>query len=297
MSTEFKAVLVGINKYPGSGELRGCVNDVLVMRDILRAKHAVREQDVRMVVDERATKANILSRLEWLIDQSHNTKNLFFQYSGHGAQVPDQDYDDRECDGMDEVLCPVDFDWRRKVWITDDEIHAVLQTKHPECRLVMVFDCCHSGTVFRSGNSPSDSIYKVKPRSLDMPVDLLSRVPAFTSEAAIDTTGHGDRFWGFEAPAVVDKPVIKDKAVNDLVNTVVVSGCEDYQTSADAWFHNRFQGALTYCMQKFVYNNPDMSVRELKESTHRYLKSFGFSQNPQFSIGKNTNTKRFIFSS
>jgi len=63
-----RALLVGINKYriPGS-ELNGCVNDVTNVRDILLKYFGFDVNDIRMVVDDRATKANIMKRLGWLV--------------------------------------------------------------------------------------------------------------------------------------------------------------------------------------------------------------------------------------
>ncbi len=45
-------------------------------------------------------------------------KCLFFNFSGHGTQVEDQDGD--EDDGFDEALCPSDFDTAGA--LTDDAL-------------------------------------------------------------------------------------------------------------------------------------------------------------------------------
>lgn len=290
-----KALLVGINTYKDS-PLKGCVNDVVITRDILKLKYAVLPQDIRMVVDKRATRDSILERLEWLISQSNSNDNLFFQYSGHGAQVPNRDYTiDAEPDGMDEVMCPVDFDWVKNIWISDDDINSIISKKNKNCRLVMVFDCCHSGTVYRDVMNSSDIIYESKARSIDTPVDLLSRTSHFNASSVVHTEGHGERFWGFDDAA---KPVLKPTAVPKsalfVPNTIILSACADFQTAADANFKSRYQGAFSYCLQKFLYQNPDMSIRDLETSTVRYLKSFGFSQNPEFSVSGGVNARRLI---
>lgn len=293
-----KAVLVGINKYGGDNDLQGCVNDILITRDILRARHSVLEKDMRVLLDERATKEGILERLDWLVAQSKNDKNLLFHYSGHGAQVPNKDYSfDHEVDGMDEVMCPVDFSWVDNTWVSDDDIYNILKSKSKDCRLVMIFDCCHSGTIFRSTMNPSDTVAGSKAKAISTPLDILSRVPQFDVNTAVEVKGLGDRFWGFEEDSKPkDKPLVKETQMTSLVNTVVLTACEEYQTAADASFRTRYQGAFSYCLQKFLYYKPDLSIRELEESSTRYLKSFGFSQNPRFYVGRETNARRLIIS-
>ena len=187
--TNFKAVLVGINAYPDA-PLHGCVNDIVISRDILRQRHAVAEHNIRTVVDTRATRSAILERLEWLVHDSHLTKNIFFHYSGHGAQIPNERYNsDDESDGMDELLCPVDFDWDG-TYIKDDDLYAILSKKDKNCRLIMIVDACHSGSIYRAANSPSDSIYKAIPKSIPTPIDLLARSTEFNASAVVDVDGH-----------------------------------------------------------------------------------------------------------
>ena len=56
-----KALLVGINKYKMSdADLQGCVNYVTNMRDILLKYFSFAAKDIRVLVDERATK-----RISW----------------------------------------------------------------------------------------------------------------------------------------------------------------------------------------------------------------------------------------
>ena len=85
-----KALLVGINAYH-DGALRGCVNDVIRVNQVITHHFGfTKNTDKRMLVDASATSANILNRLEWLVDDAQAGDVLFFHYSGHGlvVQVP-----------------------------------------------------------------------------------------------------------------------------------------------------------------------------------------------------------------
>src|SRR5258708_24167619 len=114
-----RALLVGINKYPGAG-LDGCINDVEDMAQFLVKKHLLKEQEIRLLTDARATKSAIVERLHWLVKGGKRGDRLLFHYSGHGAKAPTRN-PEGELDGKDEVICPVDFDWTDHHMIRDKE--------------------------------------------------------------------------------------------------------------------------------------------------------------------------------
>ena len=120
-----KALLVGINKYkiPGA-DLNGCVNDVANMRDILLKFFGFTTKEIRVLVDERATKKNIMERLKWLVSGAKAGDRLLLHYSGHGSQVVDRDGDELK-DRMDEIICPHDMDWDGN-FISNDDLPAIL---------------------------------------------------------------------------------------------------------------------------------------------------------------------------
>ncbi len=69
---------------------------------------------------------------------------LVFHYSGHGAQVPDQDGDEVE-DHKGEALCPRDFDWE-SCCIRDDDLSEIFADLPEGVLLEVALDCCYSGT-------------------------------------------------------------------------------------------------------------------------------------------------------
>ena len=77
-----RALLVGLNKYkiPGS-DLNGCVNDVTNIRDILLKYFGFDVNDIRILIDDRATKENIMNRLRWLVADVKSGDRLLFHFS------------------------------------------------------------------------------------------------------------------------------------------------------------------------------------------------------------------------
>lgn len=161
-----KALLIGINEYPQeANRLEGCVNDVFTMSSVLQ-ECGVPPEAIRTCLDDRATTQGILERMKWLLDDPKPGDELIFYYSGHGARIP-QYGDDFEPDHHLETLVPWDFDWTPEKAISDDQIYGLYSQLPYDCRLIMIFDCCHSGGIHRDGG--------LRPRGLTPPDDIRHR--------------------------------------------------------------------------------------------------------------------------
>jgi len=130
-----KAILIGLN-YPNSHySLNGCVNDVKNGAEFLKEKG----YDVKMLVDEDISKSYNLK--EALTELGNSAQQIvFFHYSGHGTQIKDLNGDEE--DGLDEVVYSKD-----DVLITDDDINNIISTYPAGKTVVLIFDCCHSGSI------------------------------------------------------------------------------------------------------------------------------------------------------
>jgi len=303
-----RVALVGVNKYKIGNDLRGCVNDVLITRQLALDNYKVPNGQIRMLTDERAQAMEITDRLEWLVAESFVHTKLLFHFSGHGTYVPNVDYalDDPEFDGMDEVICPYNFTWEDDwSWIKDDAIYSIIAKKNPKAKLVMIFDCCHSGTVFRN-IKPMD-VYKSdskianalvtgmaeiprKIRSIPTPVDLLSRVPEYRN--VLLTTSEDELHAA--RPTKVVMPKVRTRSILDIPNVVVISGCADHQTSADAYLGHDWHGALSYYLQMILCSTPDIALPDLEHKVKEALRKGRFSQNPQFSYGPDTDLSKLL---
>jgi len=99
-----KALLVGINKYPGA-PLKGCINDVMDAAKLISGPaFKFDSKNIRLLTDARATTAAIRERLQWLVTGLKPGDRILFWYSGHGAQVATR-AGSGEVDGMDECIC------------------------------------------------------------------------------------------------------------------------------------------------------------------------------------------------
>ncbi|KAH8604013.1 Caspase domain [Trypanosoma vivax] len=149
---------------------------------------------------------------------------------------------------------PVDYE--KNGCILDNDIHKVLLSRLPAgVRLTAVFDCCHSGTM----------------------MDLAFKY-ACSASSAPQCGGHMERI----------------REGNDVkADVLMVSGCEDDQTSADV--HDTATlgtgstgagGAITQCLTYMIQNRTTASYRDLFHATRDMLHRKGYTQIPQLCASK-----------
>lgn len=263
-----RALLVGINKYQiPNADLNGCVNDVTRMRDLLVDVYGFDPDNIRLLTDERATREGILERLYWLFEGSQAGDEIVFHYSGHGAQVRDRDGDELD-DGLDEILCPTDMDWDYP--LTDDDLAVAFKGLAKGAYFTMISDSCHSGTITRE---LTQGLVEQYAKRLNPPADIWHR--------------NGN----------------KDLPVNVLgaregdergQRHVLLSGCRDNQTSADACFNGVWNGALTYMLLNVLEESPNMVWDDVVMNVRKRLVDAGFDQVPQLR-GEHNLCSRAVF--
>jgi uncharacterized caspase-like protein len=134
-----RALLIGINAYPGDAALRKCVSDAMAARTFLLLRAGFKVPDVWLLTDADATTEAVNRALDWLLHNLVEGDRWFLLWSGHGAVMTHEDGATEEC------LCPVDFDW--------SAMRAILATSLRErfARIpggvagTAVLDSCYSG--------------------------------------------------------------------------------------------------------------------------------------------------------
>ncbi len=230
-----KALCVGINQFahlPSSSWLNGCVNDANDMAAMLKAMPGFSRGSVRVLTDADATKADVMARLTDLVGQAKDGRldHVVFSFSSHGTQVPDTNGDET-VDHVDEAFACYDIaqkgsDWDRDTVIVDDELNALLSDIPTGVLVEVVLDTCHSGT----GLKGDDLLPGRKPRFLPPPTALGIRRLAPKS----DPQGYQELV----------------RTTPAATRAVLFAACKADQTSADAYFDGRYNGAFTYYFLK-----------------------------------------------
>ncbi|GMI88353.1 hypothetical protein HRI_002504600 [Hibiscus trionum] len=223
-----RAVLCGVSYKKWKYKLKGTINDVFNMKDLLIEKYRYKEENMLLLTEEQPdarlipTKANIENCLKWLVKGSKSGDSLVFYYSGHGLRQPD--FENDEIDGFDETICPVDF--LKEGMILDNDIYAtIVKPLTDGVTLHAIVDACHSGTI----------------------LDL---------EHVYDR--EHKRWTDNKPPSGVRKQTSGGKAY-------CISACGDDQVAADttAFSSNQMSGALTFILIEVVRGNPDITYGDL----------------------------------
>jgi hypothetical protein len=261
-----KALLIGVNRYkiPGA-DLRGCVNDVKNLQAVLTQMYGFANKDIVVLTDFAATTKAMQAAVSKLVSDARKGDVLLLHYSGHGSNVPDASGD--EADRRDEILCPTDLDWKKP--FLDDWLRKTLNRLRAGVSLTVIMDCCHSGSntrVFLPPDTPRI------PRYLPSPWDLIA------AESGRKLRGRVKGSLRESTAAKRKKKDVVDVAIPELL----ITGCRDTQTSADAYLGGTYNGALTYSLVEALKDaGGTISYRQLHERTIKRLKQGDFDQVPQ----------------
>ncbi|WP_231741749.1 caspase family protein [Stieleria varia] len=272
------ALLIGINQYPklkASEQLRGCLNDVELMRQLLTVHSGFEDESIVTLTDAQATREGITRELDLLqqrvlqCNRSGKAAQVVLHYSGHGSQVLDQMSGPLrdEPNFYDQTLVPYDAE---KVGgekdIRDDQLHqwACDIAANPRNRLFVVLDCCHSGTGLRGLKR-----YRRLDRTLPSPQQ--------------------DRFAPIARPAALP------------VGAAVISACRSDQLEPEYDADGEPYGLLTYWVCRIATQNATATTVQLDKLSdelkrqYKELAKLQTSPEPQLEMSGAIATSNVLF--
>ncbi len=272
VSAHKRALLVGIHQYnhgrQGDWWNLNTVPDVDALSDVLKRKFGFDEIKILTTEQETTHKAIRDAFYNYLIKPTTKEDIVYFHYSGHGSQVPDDQCDaDGKCeevDGLDETLVPSDYTKDGLNDIRDDEIAkwlADLKKQSPK-NATLTFDTCHSGTNTRGG---TDGVVNVRGREYQGPLPT-----RHTRGAAPKEEGDG---------------VLSSSDANQKGYVVLSAASADQVARETTDEKGTAMGLLTYALVKAL-NDPEankMTYRDLYEEVRAVMlsKNPGDKQDPQ----------------
>lgn len=235
--------LVSAAAYEGwTGPLAACEFDANDMAAIAKAKVMAST----VLLTRKATRAAVLKAMRAAARALKSGDLFFMSYSGHGGQVADANGD--EPDKKDETWCLYDGQ------LIDDELYFELSRFAAGVRVLVLSDSCHSGSVTREERPPPPppgQRVKLMPDAVAMRV--YAKHQAFYDSLQDDVSKAAGKVVvdPDHALAQVGAPAHAAEVVGVFKPAVVlISGCQDNQTSMDGE-HN---GAFTEKLLK-VWNN------------------------------------------
>jgi hypothetical protein len=140
-------------------DLKYSDQDAKLFTKAVKKRLAIDESNIRRVLGKQATYEGVVGGLKWLEQNTQPEDGVIIYFSGHGSSTPDIAPLD-EADGRDEAFVlyhtggigPYREALAQKKLLLDDEFNVLLK-KIPARYKIVVADCCHSGSIYATGNT------------------------------------------------------------------------------------------------------------------------------------------------
>ncbi|MBI3823799.1 MAG: caspase family protein, partial [Planctomycetes bacterium] len=267
MARTLYALLVGIDKYAGPVRpLNGCVNDIQWFDQYLQ-NAGTTVKTVRLLNDQ-ATRQAIIQGFREHLAQAGPDDGVLFVYCGHGSQAPaPPEFWDIEPDHKNETL--VCHDSRTTAWdLADKEVAQLLaEVTATGAHVVVVLDCCHSGSGTRGETEARQIPGDDRPR----PADTFLYTPA---------------------QAAAHMPAARDAAPGRLEWTgaryVLLAACASDQTAKEYCADGTQRGAFSYFLADTLQRaSGPLSYYELFGRAAALVESHVLDQTPQLETHAN----------
>lgn len=285
-----RSALITVDNYPNvaGAHLSGCVNDGRHMEHVLVEEGF---DDVSMLIDAEDTKANIEKELDRLVDGlGPDDLGLWFR-SSHGTQGA-AGSDPAEPDRRMEGIVPNDFRTAGIIW--DDQLRATLGRVHPRARMVVIFDTCFSGGMFRAAAQVGDAYRRVRylpPEVWLRPEDIQAAVDA-ADPGLREVLNPGHRA-DLARQFVLDRTAaVAGQRAPKQYPVLLLSACREDQVAMCADINDVPQGAFTWALlealeseprsyREWMYGSRDRhGVTSLRPDQPALLPSVDFAQQP-----------------
>ena len=139
------AVVIGINEYQNTRNLKYAVNDARAFKDYIKDNVGISDERIFYLENQNATRDNIQSLLGTKLKRMASKEDtVIIFYAGHGAVETDPSNPDG--DGFEKYLLPYDADLNDlyTTSISMDEIRKIFQRIRAD-RVIFIADTCYSG--------------------------------------------------------------------------------------------------------------------------------------------------------
>lgn len=270
------ALLVGANGYP-ENPLYGCINDVLLQRELLIHRFGFQPEDILTVTDEteiKPTREGVLQAFEQhLIQQAKPSDVVVFHFSGHGSQVVDPNSPFRN--QLNSTFVPLN----RQVSQSSDRFVVsdimgkslfLLMSALPTENVTVILDSCHSGGGKR-GNLTIRSI--------------VGGNDTYRSESEREY----QEKWQKQLK-MSDEELHRQRQQGIAKGIVIASAAQD-QLAADTPFDGFHAGAFTYALTQYLWQmagseSVSNSIANISRSTTKISTT---RQIPEYEVQPNTN--------
>lgn len=277
------ALIVGIDNYPiPAHRLEGCVNDAMATKQYLenrvdRSKYGF---NMMTLINEQATRANIIKAFETHLAKAEANDIVFFYYSGHGSQEPAHEvFWHLEEDKKNETIVCYDSRIQDGMDLADKELATLIEViakKNPH--FVVVMDCCHSGSGTRDLGTKPD--FKSRMANEDRLVNGQVQSTRTAGSSAVRP------LESYYLPQVIANRDIKLSKPQDLFvpsgRHVALSAAQSFQLAKETHLGGTRRGVFTYSLLEMLQASTGaLSYQDIMRQVSSLVKQRTFDQTPQ----------------
>lgn len=273
------ALLVGINQYPHSKALSGCLTDVELQRELLVHRFGFNPSNVLTLTDSQATRENIETAfIEHLSNQAKAGDVVVFHFSGYGSQVM---LNESQPDSMrlSNSLVPVDSLAPTKGAATDndllEETLILLLRSLPTTQVTTVLDTSYTPVEnllqgnLRVRSSPHPPSQRPSPGELAFQEQLLLRLKSSPEQIKESTQLPG----------------------------IVLAAASPQQPATEALWNGFSAGLFTYALTQYLWQaSPATTVQISVSRAAGMVKQLaGKEQQPRLLGQKSSDSRLFAY--
>lgn len=272
------ALLVGINQYPQSTALSGCITDVELQRELLVHRFGFNPSNVLTLTDNQATRENIETAfIEHLTKQAKAEDVVVFHFSGYGSQVKVSESETDSPLGLSNSLVPVDSRLATKGAATDndllEETLILLLRSLATTQVTTVLDTSYTPVAnllqgnLRVRSSPNPPSQHLSPGELAFQEQLLLRLKSLDQSKSAQLPG------------------------------IVLAAASPDQPATEALWNGFSAGLFTYALTQYLWQaSPATTVQvSLSRAASTVKQLVGKEQQPTLLGQKNRDSPLFAY--
>lgn len=268
---QVRALIIGINNYERPNvvpTLEGAVPDAL---DLARTLSQLGVSDLRVLLDDQATKPNVTAELEKLIGRVARGDLVIITFAGHGFQDEER-VSGSEADQMDENFILYGFNggdgWTEQ--IPDDDMFGWLSKLESKgASIIFLADSCHGGGMVKGADRRAGPLRVRSIKRAATPADVApgvfwrERVAGAKASVHHETTGAEK--WAFDQAAMKALPHLTFIAAVDAKTEVPETFISSEATS---------RGAASYVLARALAGAADAAGNGDGITTRRELAGY-----------------------
>ena len=260
-----KALIVGIGEYPfrdfsihGDSDASFFANELVSLRPNIFTK-----DNVRLLLNSRATLKNINERLDWLLNNAKQNEPLVFYFSGGAALVTGREESGDVSGQAEPCLVPYDVEDTKAILLSS----ILSPLRGSTAKLTVIIDCAfeYYGTYAKHGDNLAltieDYLDKAQAKVVCPPVDVaFRRADKPWSKVALKMNRRGVLFYpGGDNPTVTPMTLTSTKAGGRSGSLFTDFLCNAFDSNKNASYLDAYNAILKLAASRTATFTPRIS--------------------------------------